>query len=70
MSPDTEESLISGFTSALVAVLAAYIVSFMIPAGDLTWALIAVGVASFFSGFFSRYYAGGAMGTDDTTRRT
>jgi len=48
---------ISGFTSVAVSLAATYGVSFVYPAADLQWALVAVGFASFFSGFFSHYYA-------------
>ena len=47
-----------GLLSAAISIMAAYAVSLVIPAGDLTWALIAVGFSGLFSGFFSSYYSG------------
>lgn len=51
------DELISGAVGATIGVIITYGVSFAIPTSDLSWALIAVGAASFFSGFFSRHYA-------------
>jgi len=55
---DLREEVISGATSTLIGLAATYGASLTVPTQDLQWALIAVGLASFFSGFFSRYYAG------------
>lgn len=48
---------ISGLVSLVIGLVATYAVSFAVPTSDLQWALYAVGFASFFSGFFGRYYA-------------
>ena len=47
----------SAVTSLVVSLAATYGVAMVYPSADLQWALIAVGFASFFSGFFSHYYA-------------
>ncbi|MBC5793561.1 MAG: hypothetical protein H8Z69_06050 [Nanohaloarchaea archaeon] len=52
-----QEELISGVVSTVIGVAATYGVSLAIPTNDLTWALTAVGFASFFSGFFGSYYS-------------
>jgi hypothetical protein len=52
-----QEELISGFVSTVIGVAATYGVSLAISTSDLTWALTAVGFASFFSGFFGSYYS-------------
>lgn len=49
--------LFSGLVSLGVALTATYAASFVVPTGDLEWAMTAVGFASFFSGLFSGYYA-------------
>lgn len=56
MDFEYQEELISGITSTVIGVVAAYGVSLVIPTTDLTWALTAVGFASFFSGFLGCYY--------------
>ena len=55
---DLRSEVISGVTSTVIGLAATYGASLAVPTQDLQWALIAVGFASFFSGFFSRYYAG------------
>jgi len=53
-----QESVISGVVGLVVAVIMTVLVAQAItPPWDLVGALIAVGVASFFSGFFGRYFA-------------
>ena len=47
----------SGATSLIIGLAVTYAVSLVYPTQDLQWALTAVGFASFFSGFFGRYYA-------------
>ncbi|WP_456272403.1 hypothetical protein [Bacillus sp. AK031] len=39
--------------SVIIAVVFTFLASLIIPTDDLTWALIAVAFAAFFSGFFS-----------------
>ena len=51
-----QEELISGGISLVIALTATYGVSLAFPAKSLN-PFIAVAFASFFSGFFSRYYA-------------
>ena len=46
-------ALSSGLISAVISFIATYGMTLVIPTSDLTWALIAVTVAGFFSGFFS-----------------
>lgn len=53
---DLKEEFVSGTIALLVALVATYGVSNLISTSDLEWALIAVGCASFFSGFFGRYF--------------
>jgi len=50
-----EGELKSGLISLVIALAVTYGVSLVYPTQDLQWALTAVGFASFFSGFFSRY---------------
>ncbi|MDY6761783.1 MAG: hypothetical protein SVY41_01930 [Candidatus Nanohaloarchaea archaeon] len=50
------EEVTSGLISILVAIAVTYAASIVFPTSNLGWALIAVGFASFFSGFFGRYY--------------
>ncbi|MFQ3275242.1 MAG: ABC-type antimicrobial peptide transport system permease subunit [Candidatus Nanohaloarchaea archaeon] len=57
MSFSYQEELTSGVVSAVIGVVATYGVSLAMPTSDLTWALTAVGFASFFSGFFGSYYS-------------
>lgn len=52
-----KEPLISGLISAVIGTGITYLVSFIIETSELKWALIAVAIASFFSGFFSRLNA-------------
>jgi len=54
---DLKDEFISGVISTVVGLVATYGVSLAVPTQDLQWALTAVGFASFFSGFFGRYYA-------------
>lgn len=54
---DVKGELVSGFTSLSIALAVTYSVSMAYPTTDIQWALTAVGFASFFSGFFSHYYA-------------
>jgi hypothetical protein len=54
---DLKPELFSGVISLAIALAVTYAVSFAVPTKDLQWALIAVGIASFFSGFFGRHYA-------------
>lgn len=49
---------ISGITGLAIALIITYFVSLVAPTNDLEWALKAVGIASFFSGFFGNYFAG------------
>lgn len=46
----------SGIISTIIALFITYIVSFIFPTGNLRWALTAVGIASFFSAFFTHYF--------------
>lgn len=55
--PNFKDEVISGVTSLVIALITTYSVSYAVPTQDLQWALTAVGFASFFSGFFGRYYA-------------
>lgn len=55
--PNVKDEVISGVTSLVIALITTYSVSYAVPTQDLQWALTAVGFASFFSGFFGRYYA-------------
>ena len=55
---DFKGEFISGVSSLVMSVAVTYGVSLVYPTSDLQWALIAVGFAGFFSGFFSHYYAG------------
>lgn len=56
MDFEYQEELTSGIVSTAIGLTATYAVSFAIPTSNLQWALTAVGFASFFSGFFGRYY--------------
>jgi hypothetical protein len=56
MNFEYQEELTSGVISTAIGLTATYAVSLAIPTSDLQWTLTAVGFASFFSGFFSRYY--------------
>jgi len=51
-----EEELTSGAISMVIGLVATYGVSMVYPVNGVQWALSAVGIASFFSGFFSSYY--------------
>jgi uncharacterized protein YacL len=52
------ESVLSGVIGLIIAVIFTVIVAQIIePPWDLMGAIVAVGIASFFSGFFGRYYA-------------
>jgi hypothetical protein len=44
-------ALLSGVVSVIIALIITYLVSLVIPTGDLRWAMIAVGIGSFASGF-------------------
>jgi ABC-type antimicrobial peptide transport system permease subunit len=57
MDFEYKDEVISGFVGSIIGVAATYGVSLAIPTTNLTWALTAVGFASFFSGFFGSYYA-------------
>lgn len=57
MEISCREELESGAYSFSIGIIATYAVSYVVPTSDLTWALIAVGFASFFSGFFSHFFA-------------
>ncbi|MFB6246365.1 MAG: hypothetical protein ABEI74_02105 [Candidatus Pacearchaeota archaeon] len=52
-----KEPLISGLISVVIGTGITYLVSLVIQTSELKWALIAVAIASFFSGFFSRLNA-------------
>ena len=52
------EELKSALISVAIALIATYAVSLAYPTEELRWTLTAVGFASFFSGFFSNYFAG------------
>ncbi|PSH01183.1 MAG: hypothetical protein BRC27_02855 [Nanohaloarchaea archaeon SW_10_44_10] len=54
---DLKEEFISGVISLVISLVVTYGVSWVYPTFELDWALTAVGFASFFSGFFSHYYA-------------
>ncbi len=52
-----KDELIAGTISLIFGVLFTYMVYLLgIPFSNVTQALISVGIASFFSGFFSRYF--------------
>ncbi|MFB6115922.1 MAG: hypothetical protein ABEK10_00265 [Candidatus Nanosalina sp.] len=53
---DYVEELKSGVISLVISLVATLGVAQVFTTEDLQWALVAVGFASFFSGFFSRYY--------------
>jgi hypothetical protein len=56
--PSLEDSLISGVLALIIGVVFTALVAQAIePPWSLVGSLIAVGVASFFSGFFGNYYA-------------
>ena len=57
MAFEYKDEVISGFVGSIIGFVATYGVSLAIPTNNLTWALTAVGFASFFSGFFGSYYA-------------
>ena len=42
---------LSGVVAIIIALIITYVVSLIIPTGNLTWSLIAVGFASFISAF-------------------
>lgn len=53
-----EDSALSGVIGLVIAVVMTTLVAQVIdPPWDLMGAIVAVGIASFFSGFFGRYYA-------------
>lgn len=55
---DVQESALSGVIGLVIAVILTVVVAQLIePPWTLAGAVVAVGIASFFSGFFSRYYA-------------
>ena len=64
MQRRTIGTIIAGIVSILIGVTTTYIVGQFIPSADLTWALVAVTFASFFSGVGS--YASGFMQTRET----
>ncbi len=43
----------SGLISAIISLIATFVMTLIIPTDDRTWALIAVVAAGFFSGLFS-----------------
>ena len=49
---------VNGLVSTLIGTGITYGVHQVYPSGDLTWALTAVAIASFFSGTFSAHYSG------------
>jgi hypothetical protein len=49
------EELKSAVISTVISLAVTYGVSVVYPSEDVAWALVAVGFAAFFSGFFSRY---------------
>ena len=54
----TREALLSGVSGLVIAVVFTMVVAQLIqPPWTLGGSLVAVGLASFFSGFFGRYYA-------------
>ncbi|MFB6209644.1 MAG: hypothetical protein ABEJ56_05935 [Candidatus Nanohaloarchaea archaeon] len=53
---EQKEAIKNGLLSSAIALIFTYLVSMVVPNPELTWAMIAVGFASFFSGFFSSYY--------------
>lgn len=55
-SKNVGKSIEAGALSLVLSLVLAYGASLAIPITVLQWALIAVGAASFFSGFFSSYY--------------
>ena len=58
MEPDElEGEFASGVINLAISLVLTYGASIVYPTADLQWALIAVGFASFFSGFFGSYYA-------------
>lgn len=48
----------SGLISAIISLIATFVMTLIIPTDDRTWALIAVVAAGFFSGLFSYTAAG------------
>jgi hypothetical protein len=52
---ELKDPVVSGVISAAIALVITFGVAQVVPTQDLNWALTAVGVASFFSGFFSTY---------------
>lgn len=52
---ELQHPLISGSISAVIGLTITFGVNLVYPTNDITWALTAVGFASFFSGFFSDY---------------
>ena len=51
-----KEPVISGFISVIAGLLITYAYHTLVKAsGDIQWAMIAVGISSFFSAFFSVY---------------
>lgn len=56
--PSVQDSAISGVIALVIgAVMTAVVAQLIEPPWDLVGALMAVAVASFFSGFFGSYYA-------------
>lgn len=53
---ELKEPVISGLISVIAGLLITYAYHSLVTAsGDIQWAMIAVGIASFFSAFFSVY---------------
>lgn len=52
-----KQEFVSGLTSVVIALVATFAASLAVPTQELQWALIAVGIASFFSGFFGNHFA-------------
>jgi len=56
MIKNWNEGIKAGGISLIIGVVITYIIHLITPSGDLSWALIAVAIASFCSGFFSSQY--------------
>ena len=46
-------ALVAGIVAVVIGMVAALVVSFFLPTGDLGWALVAVALSCFLSAFFS-----------------
>ncbi len=49
-------SVIAGIVAIVFGVVATFLVDIVVPTTNLTWAMIAVGFASFFGGFAGYYF--------------